>query len=126
MICVKCGIDSDTVFSTEAYPCNCGDSVIVEYNACKHCGTVWKSIDGEPMKDDSIHMSELFGNDGAAFMDLLGDLEDIIGKDGVDCASTMEECIDRCVECNAISYEVGKGLYKCSVCAAEWEVIISV
>ena len=125
MICVNCELDSDTVFSTELYPCACGDNVIVEYNACKQCGTVWKSVNGDPMDNGSIHMSKLFGDDGAVFMDLLSELEGVIGTGDVGTATTMEECLDRCVECNAISYEIMPGLFKCPECKVEWEVIVS-
>jgi len=124
MICIKCKEESNTVFHTETYPCDCGQATIIEYNACKFCGGVWKAVNGEPILEDALEMEDIIGfKDAEVIAEMLEELEDIINDNSqTDCDGTMEECIHRCVNCNALAYETSKDSYKCSTCSTEWMV----
>jgi len=121
MICVECEKESDTVFYREVYPClTCGDLTIVEYNACKYCGTVWKTANGHPMdpaKTKIDDFSELLDKKG------FKDFFDYIGKHDNDIAASINQCLHRCIQCNAIAYETKEGTYECSACKFTWEVV---
>lgn len=119
MICINCDRKSNTVFYSEVYPClTCGDETVVEYNACKYCGVVWKTANGAPM--DSLKtkigdFSDMF-KDNESFEDFFN----LVGQNKE--VSSMNQCIHRCLMCNAVSYEVEDGLYECPECNFEWEV----
>ena len=120
MECVNCGGKGE-VFATESYPCShCGEKLIMEYCMCPTCGIVWRTIDGI-VDQDSLFTEEAridFEVDGMeqALNELMMNKET---------ERSMDECINRCLRCNSISYEVKKGSFKCSDpdCGFEWEVI---
>ena len=121
MKCVECNRTSETVFFVEIYPCpTCDDQVEVEYHACKHCGTVWKTANGEPMdyaKSKIKDFSDIVKNH-KKFEDFFS----YMAKDDNDIAS-MNQVIHRCLQCNHIAYETSDGNYECPDCGFTWEVL---
>ena len=121
MNCVDCNKESDTVFYREVYPCStCGDLTIVEYNACKYCGTVWKTANGHPMdpaKTKIKDFAEILDNKD------FKDFFDYIGKHDNEIAASMDQCVHRCLKCNTVAFEIAEGTYKCASCGFEWEAV---
>jgi len=122
MKCFNCDNDEDSCVFGELYNCDhCDGKNLIEYNSCSKCRISWKSVNGRVI-ENSIFSEE----------DLLevfnGGLEDIFNKISkqlfVD-DSSMSGMIHRCLKCNAISYEVRNGKYRCSNsnCGFEWEVV---
>jgi len=133
MICTSCGSKKDAAFFTEDYTCKCGEKILFEYNMCPDCGLMWRSVNGEVMKNSVIHIDD-FSN---AFMipptklepadeDMLKNMEKELSK--VDKirrgeSTSMADYIHNCLKCGAVAHEAKNGLYKCSECGFEWEVV---
>jgi len=118
MDCINCEGEGK-VFAIESYPCtHCGERLNMEYYMCADCGLVWRTIDGVVDKDSLFTEEERvdFEVDGMerALNDLIQRREP---------ARSMNEFINRCLNCNALSYEVKQGSYECSECGFRWEVI---
>jgi len=125
MSCVKCGLDTSDVFHTEVYPCSCGESTVIEYNLCNKCGSFWRTVNSNLIEESLTDSDFLFGDGKDIVMGLMDDLNSLIKPEKTRDFSSMEECIDRCLRCNAISYEIAKGVFRCSECDTEWEIIAS-
>ena len=120
MGCVKCSYSAETIFFTEEYPCKCGDTVVVNYNICPVCGSFWRNC-GDIILDEVDVINDVELRDMMLAIDGIDDI--LVLSDEIDPTSTMENCIIRCVECNAVSYKTAENRYKCSVCPAKWEVL---
>ena len=118
MSCIKCGNDDVLLFTNEFIPCNhCGERVEITYYICPVCNVVWREIGGSVDMDYIFDPAEHNFNANVDSM-----LDFIVGGLGGE-GRTMDECVIRCLKCNAISFEIGDGLYKCSECGFEWEII---
>lgn len=120
MECVSCE-GKGKVFAVESYPCShCNEKLVMEYYMCEACGLVWRTIDGI-VDQDSLFTEEDRGDFEADGMEQA--LSELMMRK--DATRSMDECINRCLRCNSISYEVKKGSFKCSDsdCGFEWEVI---
>jgi hypothetical protein len=118
MECCVCGSDNTVVFSREDFLCkHCGEATDIIYGACNDCGAVWKSIDGGVVECMSYDMS----TENLDKMMEKAPTVQVIDLNPRE--STMSSMINKCLRCEAIAYEIGKGYYKCPDCDFEWEVI---
>lgn len=137
MICFKCDGGRESAFLKEEVPCmHCDGINFVEYNLCPDCGWLWRSINGEPIEEGQAHLNDL-GDFASMFADpdmlemmpeeqaILDSIQDELKRmERVEKGEiTMSDMIHRCLHCNAVAHEIKRGLFKCSDCGFEWEVI---
>lgn len=142
MICFKCDGGKESSFMNEEYPCaHCDEPNLVEYNTCPDCGWMWRSVNGNPIEDSLMHISDFAGmmglppnfdpgpvdeleltDDERALLETLeGEIRRVESiKTG---EANMGDYIHRCLQCDSLAHEADKGRFKCTACDFEWEVI---
>lgn len=115
MICVNCGSENISSFFTELIPCgHCDEINEINYNVCKECSLVWKSVGDQPVEGTVFSdpgLGDMIGDTLDEFMQLIGDSP-----------GTMHEVVHHCLKCNTISYEIKPQFFHCPDCGFEWEV----
>jgi hypothetical protein len=126
MKCLNCGEEDFDVFVTETFPCGkCGGSIVVEYNVCKNCGLMCKSVDGN-LLTASVFMPEEFSDeDIEEIFGFLNEPDMCLNMDYTDDSEKifMGDYVHKCLKCNTVCYEVDEGSFKCPKCGFEWEVV---
>lgn len=113
MKCVNCNSQKTIPFLIEQCDClDCGSNMVITYNLCEECNTLWKSVNNIPVT--------IFDLDAEGVS--LEEFINVFKQKAMDLYSTMEEYIHKCLKCNAVCYEIENGLFECSSCGFEWEV----
>lgn len=119
MGCINCENEIEVTFAVERFPClHCGEKVVIEYHMCSNCGIVWRTVDGAVDSGSIVTPDMRKTFDAEGLDDILGTLQEIHSEE-----HSMEELLHRCLQCNAISFEVKKGEYECVECGFMWEVV---
>ena len=121
MKCCSCGTNNVIVFFEETLPCgHCNMDNTILYNFCGECSCVFKTVNGKVVNAATFTDTEL-----ANMMSM--DVDDVreIMQSPIQSASprTMDEMVHKCLDCNALAFEVEPGLFKCSECDFEWEIL---
>lgn len=120
MECIHCEGDGK-VFAIESYPCShCGQDLVMEYYMCGSCSLVWRTIDGVIDQSSLFTEEDRYDFEAAGMEEALNEL--VCNENDI---RSMDECINRCLKCNALSYEVKRGSFECSdpACGFKWEVV---
>jgi len=142
MICFKCNGGNEAAFFQEKFPCHhCEEDNVIEYNICPDCGWMWRSINGKPTDDSQMHAQDL--NDFASLMfndgneafnhdDLTPEeqaimeniSEHLVKVEKMDRGeASMADYVHKCLHCGSTAVDVNGGVYKCTDCDFEWEVV---
>lgn len=132
MKCFKCDNDKEAAFFEESFPCKCGEDMVFQYNLCPDCGQMWRSVNGEVTEDSLIQHEDLMGlvmppkvttnEEEARIVENME--EEIVKIEKIDRGEAgMSDYVHKCIRCNAVAHEKGQGMYGCSTCGFEWEVI---
>jgi len=143
MNCYKCDNGKDAAFQTDTYPCaHCDEENLVEYNLCPSCGWMWRSVNGTVIEGSEINIQDLgdFANDmpipiNIASLnpaDLSEDEQAILDNIGKHLTkinkmekgeASMSDYVHKCLQCSSTAVDVDNGIYKCTDCSFEWEVV---
>ena len=136
MICFKCSGGQESAFFQEQFPCgHCEEENLLEYNICPDCGWMWRSINGVPFDESQMHVEDL--GDFASL--LMGEQPEMTEEEAVIMdninehlakISNMEtgeakmgDYVHKCLHCNSTAVDVNNGVYKCTDCDFEWEIV---
>lgn len=135
MSCIKCNDESESMFFSESYECKCGEMNIISYHVCPNCGWMWREVNGKLSEGSEVHMdrlkefSEAFYNeqilkeDEQAIFDNLQEEINRMARVDSGNASSMSDYVHRCLRCREVAYEAQPGIFKCTNCGFEWEVV---
>jgi hypothetical protein len=121
---------------------HCGEYTYVDYYRCSECKSVFKAIE-DRIEEDSImkapddFMESLDDVISLAFSDVKSgpmteeEFREFVSNIGDDVEvtelrskeSSMTSLIHRCLKCQSLAFETREGLYRCSECGFEWEVV---
>lgn len=132
MKCPNCDSDFVTLVYEDSFKCKeCGNIIKVEYMVCQKCGYTWRTnggdfIDGVTVEErmeeitegiNSLLEHEEESGDFNRGNFIFSDLDDPLPT------KSMSDMIHRCIKCGALAYPIGDGVFKCSYCGFEWEVL---
>lgn len=139
MICLNCESEFFSVIYAEVYPCaHCGEDLIIEFCSCTKCGTLWRAVNGEIIKESVVTTDDLINaltplNDFVSRTEsemtseekefLKRIEEELIKHDKIETdQASMGDMIHRCMKCETIVDEVRPGVFECPACEFSWEV----
>lgn len=133
MLCTNCDNKKDVSFLTESFPCtDCDNEIDIEYNLCRVCGSMWKSINGVMIRGTKFCAGSDLGQVIGEVMDrlfevLMASKEGLVENQLVNknqSVNSMGDYVHKCIKCDGISYEVESDSFQCSVigCGFKWEV----
>jgi len=137
MKCYKCENSPESAFFQEGFPCgHCDENNLLEYNICPNCGLMWRSVNGNVIEDSQIHIQDLgdfagimagpqpedMSDEEAAIMNNIAEAMSRVDKIERGEAS-MSDYVHKCLQCESTAVDVNNGLYKCTDCGFEWEIV---
>jgi hypothetical protein len=126
MDCTQCGEGYNTFeIYREEVPCgHCGGLNIITYEICKECGTLFRICNGEVV-DEGTSITAL-DNEAlpvGELEELLKNMANHVERTVKESPESMNDMVHRCLKCNALAFETGKGKFECSDCEFCWEVV---
>ena len=117
MKCFSCETEGNIVqFSEEKFPCSdCDSEIVIGYDACSNCGFAWKTCNGVVLEDSMLDLDDIIPEK----------IDEFFSEEEVSSEGSMEDCIDRCLQCNSVCYKESEDVYKCPSCDFEWEIVTS-
>jgi hypothetical protein len=142
MICFKCDCEQDAAYTQETFPCgHCEEDNLIEYNICSQCGWMWRSVNGGVVEGSEVHAKDLgdftdllqastntkFNHDDLTpeeqtLMENISEhMQKVERMDSGD--ASMADYVHKCIQCQSTAVDVNDGLYKCTDCDFEWEMV---
>lgn len=121
MNCPKCNSKSPVVLAEDTLKCECGKGLFMQYWFCGDCNYSFRTnnnrhVDGWDMSQITV---ETTAQDLAAAIREANETEE--SDSGI---GSLLDLMQPCVRCGELTtYESSKGVYKCSSCDFEWEIL---
>jgi phosphosulfolactate synthase (CoM biosynthesis protein A) len=144
MECPNCGNDEVEIFMAEPIECvHCDKTTYIEYVRCEECSSVFKAVGGKvddkstmSLPDNFVStiddiMSVLFSAshdvlDEEQFKEMIETMGDDVEVKEIKVGfgqESMTDVIHKCLNCNAVAYEISQGKFACPDCDFTWEVV---
>lgn len=118
MDCPRCNGNASVVLAEDSIKCDCGRVQFMQYWYCSECNYSFRTNNGKLL--DGWDLSQIIVENSCR------DMSDALKKAVTD-KSSMMDFVRPCVRCSdTTTYESRPGVYCCSNCGFEWEILENV